>query len=385
MVVCNFCQSIDLESVYQVIESPREAEVKVCKHCGLVQSIFVKPKLSQRIASVSSGADWGNVRHGKGLRLKAAIPLISSVIPLDRLNSVLDIGSNRGNFILWLNELYPNLNITGVEPDSTIINDYKNTSNFILYQDTLENVTFSTQYFDFIYCSHTLEHAESASIMLKKIHKLLVTGGYLFLEVPNLDVLCLTDTVEEFFIDKHRFHFQRDILIEYLRYLGFNIILGKDDYDSFNITIVAVKSEGSDQTKIFDYQSDIERIKTIINNYQIYLEKNRQLLQEVAEIINKFMLRQKVVFWGGGKIFDALIKYGKLNTDKLLGVVDEYLYKVFPIYGKILIQNPSQIKMLQPDVVIVLARSSSNEIIEKVRKLGVKNVIKFQDILQSLT
>jgi hypothetical protein len=39
MVVCDCCQSTGLESVYQVRESPRGAEVKVCIHCGLVQII----------------------------------------------------------------------------------------------------------------------------------------------------------------------------------------------------------------------------------------------------------------------------------------------------------------------------------------------------------
>ena len=43
--------------------------------------------------------------------------------------------------------------------------------------------------------------------MLKKCFEILKENGFMFLEVPNSEVIKNKDNVEEYFIDKHHYHF----------------------------------------------------------------------------------------------------------------------------------------------------------------------------------
>ncbi len=386
-MICDFCQSPDWRIVYQVQDSPRLMEVGVCQRCGLVQSQpgLYNPK--GRTVSLSSGADWGNVRHGKGLRLKAAVPLLDSLLPWNNIHRVLDVGSNRGDFVRWLGETKKSVSqVVGVEPDATIVDNYKDCLLLQLHLGRFENVVLPKNSFDLVYCFHTLEHADSAAAMLQQISSLIKKDGYLFLEVPNIDLIKDDIIVEELFIDKHRFHFNRSLLCAYLVYLGFKVSYGADSNDMFNITLVATKVAEYREDVLFESFDDglVKYNEEMIHNYSAKLIENRQRLKKVAEKLASFMKRQRVAFWGAGRIFDALIRYGGLGPERIVSLVDDYLYGILPNSHHLPIRNSTHLKIVQPDVVIVLAKSSAEEIASKVRRLGVRNVIKFQDLMDSV-
>ena len=58
----------NIDFFYKPVNSKRGMSVGVCKDSGLIQSFQTKEKPSKRIQSISCDADWGNIRHGKGLR-----------------------------------------------------------------------------------------------------------------------------------------------------------------------------------------------------------------------------------------------------------------------------------------------------------------------------
>jgi len=111
---------------------------------------------------------------------------------------------------------------------------------------------------------------------------------------------------------------------------------------------------------------------------------NRKNLKKVVAKLEPFMERQKVAFWGASKIFDALVRFGGLKTDSLICVVDEYLWKILPEAHGIAVEHPDVLKEKNPDVVIVLACSSANEIARKIRRLGIRNVVIFSQLLSSV-
>ena len=55
--------------------------------------------------------------------------------------------------------------------------------------------------------SHTLEHLKSPNEIFFKIKSTLKSDGILYIEVPNIEFLKQSDIVEEWFIDKHLYHF----------------------------------------------------------------------------------------------------------------------------------------------------------------------------------
>lgn len=384
-ITCDFCNGI-LISFYKVPDSGRGIIVYVCEECGLVQSISTKKNsLMKKEASISSGATWGNIRHSKGLRLKTAIPILRNKVAWSNINKVLDVGSNRGDFVNWINKEKNQIEITAIEPDRTIVDSYINNGSIRTIIGKLENVNLDKENFDFIYCCHTLEHADSASDMINKIYNLLKPGGYFYLDVPNIDVISLEDQVEEFFIDKHTFHFNRPLLADYLKNMGFQILTGEYDNDNYNIVMLLRKEKKKVSIEFNTQKNGLPKYnKAMINSYIINLKINRGKLPDIVAKINPFFDRQKVAVWGAGKIFDALVRFGGLNAKKLECVVDEYLWKIVHEAHGVNIESPFILKIKNPDVVLILAHSSTEEITNKVRKLGIRNVISFNQLLSSV-
>jgi hypothetical protein len=380
---CDFCRAEALSIVYNVPDSNLGMDVAVCMCCGLVQSLQTQPKPVERTVTTSSGANWGNIRHGKGLRLKTAVELLKDQIPWESITEVLDIGSNRGDFVQWVRNLSPNINITAIEPDHSIVEPYQSLPGLILFLERFEKIALPQAKYDLVYSSHTLEHASSASEMLSQTYDCMKKGGYLFLEIPNLDQVGFQDVVEEFFIDKHTYHFNQELLIAYLNHLGYRAVTDKDLSDQYNITLLLRKDEAvPGEFTWADGPCLAENNRQMISTYATLLQSNHADLKGVAARLQQFIARQRVAFWGAGRIFDALVRYGNLQVGQST-LVDEYLWKILPSVHGVPIHRPEYLKMVQPQVVIVLARSSANEIMTKARNLGIKNVIKFSDLLLS--
>lgn len=380
---CDFCGKFMEVPVYQPHNSRRAAHVFVCHHCGLVQSIYSAVERT-RISTLSCDADWGNVRHGKGARLKTALRALDGKVDWTTIGRVLDVGSNRGDFLLWLRQSQPHVVIHAIEPDISIVGSYKNEPGIELSLARFEDVALAPASYGFIYCAHTLEHASSASKMLRQLFGALALGGFLYLEVPNIEAITLPDTVEEFFIDKHSFHFARSGLIDFIESLGFEIASGRDDIDPFNISLLLRRRSDVDlHVYPSQYGGFAEAHRMLISSYASILVNNRARLHRlIDECIAPFIERQKVAFWGAGRIFDALVKYGKLDTTRVQCLVDRHLWHIVHETHGVSIQRPEYLKRFEPQVVIILARSAASEITDEVRRFGVRHVVKFQDLLE---
>src|SRR5690242_12571864 len=115
--ICELCRRDALECVYTPDNSTRGLKVHLCRHCGLVQSLPRVARATRAPAAVSSGADWGNVRYGKGFRTTAAIDALARHIDLSKDIALLDVGSNRGSFARAMLKAAPKAHLVAVEPD----------------------------------------------------------------------------------------------------------------------------------------------------------------------------------------------------------------------------------------------------------------------------
>src|ERR1700754_3298801 len=96
---CDFCRRESLTAVYKPDGTTRGLTVYLCGHCGLVQSAPRIARTKERhAAAVSGGADWGNVRYGKGFRTDIALEAIGRQSDMAAPLQLLDVGSNRGSF-----------------------------------------------------------------------------------------------------------------------------------------------------------------------------------------------------------------------------------------------------------------------------------------------
>ena len=365
-IKCDFCQSTDYEILYKPIGTKRDVDVAICNNCHLVFSI-VKNIPYSRKPNPSGDADWGNVRFCKGQRFDA----LKEILPVSA-GRVLDVGSSRGHFVRWMKEQNPKANITALEPDTRVCGDYA--FEFKVIGKKLEDVTLFQNYFDFVYCCQTLEHVDSAASMLRQIYMALKPGGTVLVEVPNIEVISYPLNIEEFFIDKHNFHFSKKVLCAFMESIGYRVTVNDDN---LNVRIFATK-EKPGRVEVPETDS-----RALIKNYAKTIEKNRGKLPGVVSKIEKITDKMKSAFWGANTMFDLMVKYGGLDPLKVECLVDQYMHQCIETIHGVRIQDPQYLRVFQPNACFVLARFSSDEIVRKARRWNIRNVIKFSDLLES--
>ncbi|MCJ2078269.1 class I SAM-dependent methyltransferase [Methylobacterium sp. E-016] len=357
--------------------------VFVCSQCGLTQSGF-QPYARDRRQTLSADADWGNVRHGKGLRLQAVRGLVEG-LDLSRVSDILDVGSNRGDFVRWVQQRHPHAAIWAVEPDERII-DYRHSPGVNYRKGKLEDSDLPQEKFGFVYNCQTLEHSNSAVAMLQTIWRAMRPGALMLLDVPNISSIGHSDIVEEFFIDKHVFHFDPSSLRRLVEAAGFEIVSPRGGEDPFNITLFARKIEMMPEPSGYGQGTPPLDNAALIRAYADTLHRNRERLARLVETkLRPLAKRQRVAYWGAGRIFDALVKYGGLTSSDLHLLVDKYLAGLMPETHGIPIQRPETLRLHEPQVVIVLARSGESAIASRAYAMGIRHVLKFSELLEQVT
>jgi len=92
---------------------------------------------------------------------------------------VLDVGFNKGVFRWYFKDILKCSNYSGVEIDKNYLNIYPNT----FYHDFEKNKL--NKYYDFIFCSHVLEHINNDSdFLINMVHSLNNENGKILLRVP---------------------------------------------------------------------------------------------------------------------------------------------------------------------------------------------------------
>ena len=97
---CDSCNHIISKSVYKPIKSYRFMKLFCCEKCGLIFSKNSSPYISRPLPSMSCDANRSSIKYTKQLVLGDHIDFLKkNKINLSNYKSILDIGSNRGDFI----------------------------------------------------------------------------------------------------------------------------------------------------------------------------------------------------------------------------------------------------------------------------------------------
>ena len=377
---CDFCQNNTLEHVYTPINSARGMEVFLCSRCGLLQSFPTVSYQSRPHGSMSADADRSSYRYTKDVISGRYEECFSQYIDFSLIYKVLDVGSNRGAFIKYLQMHYPDISILGVEPDESITFNYATLANVSVQTCRFEHAQLLENHFDFAYCAHTLEHADSARNMLLGIRRSLKPGGQLFLCVPRLAFY--RDVIEEMFIDPHTYHFSYIVLKDFASKIGFLVEYAGNPQEP-EIILLLKKHNDFDIGSSFEPAdlSHATETKVGISSYKKEIYHNREKLkltvQQLTEAADKF----KVVVWGGGRIFDALVRFGHLNTDRIYMVVDKFLFRYAQIVHGCPLLSPDALSEEDPDnlLVFIASREYAADIFKEASAMGISKFIKFGD------
>jgi len=377
---CELCHHETLTQVYEPERSSRGLKIYLCNHCGLVQSLPRIDRAPRRAAAVSGGSDWGNVRYGKAFRTEAAMKALSRHANFHGNIALLDVGSNRGSFVKAFLETAPSAQVLALEPDERVADSCKDLERTDLIVSRIEDVALETGRFDIVHSCHTIEHLAHPQDVLADHWRVLKPGGLLVLDAPNIAILDESDMIEEWFIDKHLYHFSVRTLIRMVRAAGFDIVEAPDAGDRANILIVARKSDKAVRAKDDD-QLEVSEAVRLIAAYGATRARNLAALTAAAADIAR-MAPRKVAMWGAGRLFDSLVTHGGFEPAMLSALIDKHLKQyVAERHGRAL-DAPAALADAQPGVVIVMSRGFAQEIADEAKSLAPQaEIIFYSDLM----
>jgi hypothetical protein len=202
----------------------------------------------------------------------------------------------------------------------------------------------------------------------------------LILDAPNIAFLDGDDIVEEWFIDKHLYHFSARTLMRMVSAAGFVIVAAPDLADRENLLIVARKMASGARPLIFD-QREVSEAARLISAYQATRARNLAALTFVAAEIAA-LKPKRVAIWGAGRLFDSLVVHGGFAPAMLSHLIDKHLIKhVDSRFGRTL-EAPEALAAVQPDVIIVMSRGFAPEIVAEARALAPRaEIVTYSDLL----
>jgi SAM-dependent methyltransferase len=379
---CDFCGQNSLAFAYQADRSTRGLKVHLCRHCGLVQSTPRIDRTRERHeATVSGGADWGNVRYGKGFRTQAAMDALARHANLGDPLALLDVGSNRGSFAGAFLEAAPNARITAVEPDERYADSCAGLPRTKLIWARIEQTKLPDAVFDIVHTCHTIEHLARPFAALKDHARVLKPGGLLVLDAPNIALIGGDDILEEWFIDKHLYHFSKTVLQQMIEAAGFTILAEPDSADLINLLFVAQKTDATAARSVPPDAIEVARAETLIQRYRKTRTANRKALKQATRELDSLKPR-RVALWGAGRLFDSLVQTGGFDPKQLTLLIDAHLIQhVERVHGAAL-SPPDALLTTPVDVIVVMSRGFAGEIMATAQRLAPQaRVVLYADLL----
>ena len=257
---CPVCEHAEFESFIDLKDwmiTKEEFTIVKCSSCGFH---FTNPipaettignyyKSEEYVSHSSSNKGIINRVYSivRNYTLKQKVKLLSSYT---NGNSLLDIGAGTGHFLnLAQTQGYE---IQGLEPDEDARSFANQQFNLSLEKlDTLTSISSDSK--DLITMWHVLEHVYHLKRDLSEIVRVLKTGGYLFIAVPNMDswdAKFYKSYWAAYDVPRHLYHFQENTIKKLIETFG---LVHRDTlpmkFDSYYVSMLSEKYKGGSMLK----------------------------------------------------------------------------------------------------------------------------------------
>ncbi len=193
-----------------------------CQWCGLV---YTNPReneatISGRYEEVSDPY-YAKQRRWKLKTFTKEIKKIEQIVPGGTL---LEIGSSCGFFLEVARQR--GWQTYGVELSKWACSFARKELNEYIFNGTLEEAQFPSQYFDLVYMSHVLEHIPDPTKALMEVNRILKVGGFVFIELPDIESFWARILKNKwwFMMGGHLYHFSKQSLQRLVEKCGFEVI-----------------------------------------------------------------------------------------------------------------------------------------------------------------
>ncbi|MFA6171594.1 MAG: class I SAM-dependent methyltransferase [Patescibacteria group bacterium] len=227
---CRLCQSKKIKVLKRELRYKTRRNVLSCQACGF---IFLAPSQSQ----INYQSKDYRKKFGPSLKRTSASreifslyskfqePILKNLRPiLNKRMKVLDIGCSTGHFLSSLKGLVGER--VGLELSRDAVNFIRRNLDFKVYSKPLGSEPIKEGPFDLITCLQVLEHIENPAYFLKEVEKNLKPGGWLYIEVPNVEdallkLFAVKGYFDFYFREAHVSYFSQRTLKMLLAQAGF--------------------------------------------------------------------------------------------------------------------------------------------------------------------
>lgn len=227
---------------------------------------------------------WGNGGFSAA-SLERYVHILEFVRPyLDNSNSFLDIGAGKGGLLYSVKDVCGGKKqFTAIEPSMPFVIEHDDVSFYPFFDEILEK----NFYYDFIFCTHVLEHVFDLQSFVENISKVSKEGKYVYIEVPNAAAYIKGYKAPFYYFDReHINHFTMNSLNNLFSRYGFEMV---SSFETQSIGVIFKKT----CTKKLDFiHSDCE-YSCLID----YVEQSKKLDEiDYYKDIDKF----PILCWGMG-------------------------------------------------------------------------------------
>jgi hypothetical protein len=202
----------------------------------------------------------------------------------------------------------------------------------------------------------------------------------LLIDAPNIALIASDDILEEWFIDKHLYHYSAGTLSRLLHAGGFEVIDGPDPSDRENL-LFAARKRAVAARPIARAPREADHALDLVNRYVTNRARNRAALTKVAAEITS-MSSKRIALWGAGRLFDALVQHGGFDPKSLTLLIDTHLKLHMDERHGMKLSAPEDLAAANPGLIVVMSRAFAGEI-SKIAKTQVPQaeIVLYSDLL----
>lgn len=219
---------------------------------------------------------------------------VQAAAPGDKPLSVLDVGSNRGDFLFLLKEALPRIRVQGVEPSALPFHGVPTIN------QCFEDCRFDAP-FDVVIARHVVEHLARPHPFMAQAARCLRDDGLLFLEVPNLHY-DLPRGIENF-IPEHIHHFSLHSLKTLLSCSGLELV-HIDDSRPEGLRLLARKTQAPEDAACRTRHDLPEAMAIERRHIDGYAAKIAYCVERIRQAVEA---GRRPAFYGFGNVFFCVL------------------------------------------------------------------------------
>jgi 2-polyprenyl-3-methyl-5-hydroxy-6-metoxy-1,4-benzoquinol methylase len=213
VVNCPICEISDFDVKYNFSEKKKHNRIVRCRKCRLLYSNPRQDCIDYYRKDSPYHDIYLKYLKGKYKLFEHKFYNISKFIKKGRL---LDIGCGPAIFLDIADK--HGWNVEGIELNSDSVNWAKEKFDFVIYENSFENQDLCGKKYDLISLFNVFEHLNNPNSILKKINFLLNPGGYLAIELPNIESIQVKIFGDSYlhFIYAHHWYFSKKNITQLL-------------------------------------------------------------------------------------------------------------------------------------------------------------------------